>query len=291
MLIQHIWHSKQMSINTLIAQQDAAMIVLITGCNGFIGKNMVSYFSTETDWKIEGWSWDPDKSTWPNIVRYDWVIHLGADTHGTNAEQSLCKNLDFSQWLFTECQKHGVHLQYASSGEVYGKSKNNHESAECKPESTLAWTKFLFDRWAFRAPHHAFVQGFRYFDVYGKWQHDTHLFSQWISEARDTKMLHISEEAKHITRDWVWVGDICRLHLDFILHVKGSGIWNVGSGLTHTDFDIADEIATNTGAKLIVNHNEYVSDRPRHSKPDITRLKETIGKRKWLNVYEWINLE
>jgi nucleoside-diphosphate-sugar epimerase len=101
------------------------------------------------------------------------------------------------------------------------------------------------------------------------------------------------ENAEHIRRDWTWVGDVCQLHLDFINTVKGSGIWNVGSGLTHSFLDIAEYIAEQEGVEL-----EYVpmptTEVPRfRSKTcaDLAHLKETVGKRKWLNVYEWLDYE
>ena len=267
------------------------MIILVTGCNGFIGKNMVAFLTQSTDWKIEGWDWNPDKTTWPNIVKYDWVIHLGAETSNDDVECVLEKNLDFSQWLFSECQKHGVHLQYASTGEVYGDSNDLHESAACFPKTPVAWSKYLFDRWAFQSTHTAYVQGFRYFNVYGKWMHTTgHMFNKWRAEAKETGRIILNRHAEHIRRDWVWVGDICRLHLDFILTVNGSGIWNVATGLVHSDYDIADEIAETENADVEVVET-LLEEKHRHSRPDVSHLKETVGKRKWLNVYEWINTE
>ena len=276
-------------INT--ANKGSAMKILVTGCNGFIGKNMISYLTQATDWKIEGWSWDPDPTNWPKIVSYDWVIHLGAETTSTDVELVLEKNFDFSQWLFTECQKHGVHLQYASSHEVYGQSSDLCESAQCAPMTPVAWSKYLFDRWAFKSAHTAYVQGFRYFNVYGKWMHTKgHLFDSWRTEAKLTGKIVLTQHAEHIKRDWVWVGDICRVHLDFIRAVNGSGIWNVGSGLIHSDYDIADEIAETENAEVVVIETN-LNVKHQHARPNLLHLKETIGKRKWLNVYEWINTE
>ena len=86
---------------------------------------------------------------------------------------------------------------------------------------------------------------------------------------------------------------VCKLHLDFINTVKGSGIWNVGSGLSHSFLDIAEYIAEQEGVelKLVPMPSEESSRFRAKTCADLTHLKETVGKRKWLNVYEWLDLE
>jgi nucleoside-diphosphate-sugar epimerase len=87
------------------------------------------------------------------------------------------------------------------------------------------------------------------------------------------------------------VGDICKLHIDFIKTVKGSGIWNAGSGLAHSFLDIAEEIAEKEGVQLETTPipEEELARMRWHTCADLTHLKATVGKRKWLNVYEYIN--
>ena len=57
--------------------------------------------------------------------------------------------------------------------------------------------------------------------------------------------------------------------------------------MAHSYLDIAEEIAGQEGATI-----EF--DEPLHmdqllTKADLKLLKSTIGKRKWLNVYEWLD--
>jgi ADP-L-glycero-D-manno-heptose 6-epimerase len=275
------------------------MNILVTGCNGFIGKNMVAYLTSQTDWKVDGWDWSEDVNEWPKLNKYNWVIHLGAiaDMTETDVEKVLKHNLDFSQWLFKECQHQGVNLQYASSSSVYGDTKDFSEYAECRPQTPYAWSKYLFDRWVFQQPHYSYVQGFRYFNVYGKWMHLRGNRSNFIhkcrQQAKEKGYIEVWEGAEHIKRDWTWVGDVCRLHVDFINTVKGSGIWNVGSGLSHSFLDIAEEIAEQENVELKTIPIPYEEQlRMRQTTcADLNKLKETVGKRKWLNVYEWLDTE
>jgi len=271
------------------------MRILVTGHEGFIGKNMLAWLNQEEGWHIDGYEWHPQER--PDVREYDQVIHLGAiaDMGYKDVDQILKQNLEFSQWLFNECNHHGVNLQYASSSSVYGETKDFSETAPCNPQTAYAWSKFLFDRWVFQQDIKIFVQGFRYFSVYGRYQHlrgrRANVLHTWREQARKEGKITVWENAEYIKRDFVWVGDLCRLQIDFIKTVKGSGIWNVGSGLAHSFLDIAEEIAEQEGVPI-----EFEPVPPEHierfrskTKADLTHLKETVGKRKWLNVFEYLN--
>jgi len=272
------------------------MKVLVTGHEGFIGRNMMSWLHQQ-GYDPEGWEWNPKER--PDIKRYQWVVHLGAvaDMTETDVDLVMSKNYEFSQWLFNECNKHSVHLQYASSSSVYGNTKSFEESSPCYPQTAYAWSKYLFDRWVFQQPLNIMVQGFRYFNVYGKWMHlrgrRANAIWKWRQQARKQGYIEVWENAEHVQRDWTWVGDVCRVHTDFMDTVKGSGIWNVGSGLPHSFLDIAETIAEQEGVEIrkIPMPDE---ERPRFRQKtcaDLRHLKETAGKRSWLNVYEWLDTE
>jgi ADP-L-glycero-D-manno-heptose 6-epimerase len=271
------------------------MKILITGYKGFIGRNMMDWCHAEEGWHIDGYDWHPTER--PDVASYDWVIHLGAiaDMSCTDVEAIMKQNLEFSQWLFTECNYHGVNLQYASSSSVYGDNKDFSEFAPCHPQTPYAWSKYLFDRWVFQQDIKIMVQGFRYFNVYGKYMHlrgkRANAIVKWRQEARKAGKITVWENAENIKRDWTWVGDVCRLHIDFIKTVNGSGIWNCGAGLSHSFLDIAEEIAEQEDVKIefeAVPQQEMIRFRNKTC-ANLTHLKETVGKRQWLNVFEWLN--
>ena len=271
------------------------MKVLVTGHEGFIGRNMTSWLNQEEGWEVDGWEWDP--KNFPDVHTYDWVVHLGAiaDMTETDVDLVMKQNLEFSQWLFKECNTHGVNLQYASSSAVYGNTRDFSEFSACHPQTPYSWSKYLFDRWVFQQPQSIYVQGFRYFNVYGRYMHlrgkRANAIHKWREQARKEGKITVWENAEHIKRDWTWVGDVCRLHIDFIKEVKGSGIWNVGSGLSHSFLDIAEEIADQEEVPIeFVPVPEEEKTRFRTTtKADLTLLKQTVGRRKWLNVFEYLN--
>jgi ADP-L-glycero-D-manno-heptose 6-epimerase len=271
------------------------MRILVTGHEGFIGKNLLAWLNQEEGWHIDGYEWHPTER--PDVANYDWVIHLGAiaDMSCTDVEAIMTQNLEFSQWLFNECNYHGVHLQYASSSSVYGNTKDFSEYAPCHPQTPYAWSKFLFDRWVFQQDIKIYVQGFRYFNVYGRYNHlrgkRANAITKWREQARKEGKITVWENAEHIYRDWTHVQDVCRLHIDFIKTVNGSGIWNCGAGLAHSFLDIAEEIAEqeNVPIEFIPMPVEERTRMRVKTKADLTHLKATVGKRKWLNVFEYLN--
>jgi ADP-L-glycero-D-manno-heptose 6-epimerase len=270
--------------------------ILVTGHNGFIGKNMTVWLRAQGH-TVEGWDWDPKQENWPQVAVYDWVIHLGAvaDMSEPSVEKCLRQNLDFSQWLFNQCNRHGVNLQYASTSSVYGHTRDFSEFSECRPDNPYAWSKYLFDRWVFEQPMMIMVQGFRYFNVYGERMalrgRRSNVIHKWMEEAESRGAITIYEGADRNRRDFTYVGDVCRLHTDFISTVKGSGIWNVGSGQPYTYLEIAEDIAERTGADI---HYEPIPDASQfrtYTCADLAHLKKTIGAREWTTVYQWLDTQ
>ena len=268
------------------------MKILITGHKGFIGSNALKYFQNRHEVVTYEWGDGPS----PGVMDLDWVMHFGAISSTTerDIEKVLKQNYDFSVELFNECKTFGVGFQYSSSASVYGLISTFREDAALDPRTPYAWSKYLFDRWVFQQKINIYVQGFRYFNVYGKWMHlrgkRANAIHKWRTQARKEGKITVWENAEHIRRDWTWVGDVCRLHIDFIKQVNGSGIWNVGSGLTHSFLDIAEEIAEQEGVGIEFEPVPQAElNRFRHTtKADLTNLKATIGKRPWLNVFEFL---
>ena len=177
------------------------------------------------------------------------------------------------------------------------KYKDFEESAPCYPQTPYAWSKYLFDRWVFSQKQLTFVQGFRYFNVYGKWMHlrgrRANAIHKWTEQARKEGFIEVWKNADQVLRDWTWVGDICQLQWDFINQVKGSGIWNVGAGLPHSFLDIAQYIAEKEGVeiKFIDMPSGEIPRFRNKTCANLKHLKGTIGRRSWLNVYEWLDYD
>lgn len=200
-----------------------------------------------------GYDWD--ENSLPEIKGIDAVIHLGAisSTTETDVKKVLRQNLDFSQWLFGECAKHGVFLQYASSASIYGNGMDFQESAPPAPLSPYAWSKYLFDRWVTAQEHDNPVQGFRYFNVYGPYEahkHDqaspVHKFQK---QAKTNGRIQLFEGSDAYRRDFVFVGDLCVMH-EKMLTKFTTGIFNAGTSTPVSFSTVAKLIATKFNADI-----------------------------------------
>ena len=208
-------------------------------------------------------------------------------------QKVLRQNLDFSQWLFAECAKHSVFLQYASSASIYGNGSDFKESAPPAPLSPYAWSKYLFDRWVGTQKHENPVQGYRYFNVYGPFEdHKKDQASpihKFQKQAKETGKIKLFEGSESFKRDFVFVGDLCEMH-EKMLKKQTSGVFNAGTGNVSSFSAIADSIATkyNAEIELIEMPSAIKPQYQKFTRADITALLQHVDI-DWTDVQDYID--
>jgi ADP-L-glycero-D-manno-heptose 6-epimerase len=266
------------------------MKILITGHDGFIGKNLIS---TLANHNLSGYEWIKDSL--PEVKGFDWVIHLGAISSTTekDVDKVILQNYEFSKWLYNECRLNGVNLQYSSSASVYGNNVNFKEDAPKQPLNPYAWSKYLFDRWVSQQKHNILVQGFRYFNVYGP--NEEHKkdqaspYTKFIKQAKEKKQITLFKGSEYFKRDFVCVEDVCDVHLK-MLDVNCSGIWNVGSGTAVSFEDVGQAIAKKYDAKInyVPMPQELKTQYQTYTCANLTALNNVISK-KFISIKDYIN--
>ena len=226
------------------------MKILVTGASGFIGQNMVSGLREEHEVIPHEWG-----QTISDVVGVDWVIHLGAVS--STVEQNISKiyrqNLDFTIKLYEECIKHNVNFQFASSASVYGLKSSFEESAPLDPQNHYSRSKAMFEKYIELRKAPIITQTFRYFNVYGP--HEDHKGSQasphtqFTKQAKETGLIKLFEGSENYKRDFINVAQIVDYHKRFF-SVEESGIWNMGTGVAKSFYDVAKEIANKYNAKI-----------------------------------------
>ena len=256
------------------------MKILVTGASGFIGQNMVNGLREEHEVIPHEWG-----QTISDVVGVDWVIHLGAVS--STVEQNISKiyrqNLDFSIKLYEECIKHNVNFQFASSASVYGLKSSFKESAPLDPQNHYSRSKAMFEKYVELRKAPIITQMFRYFNVYGP--HEDHKggqaspHTQFTKQAKETGLIKLFEGSKNYKRDFINVAQIVDYHKQFF-SVEESGVWNMGTGVAKSFYDVAKEIARYHTAKL-----EYIempkilkNNYQEFTKADTTKLQETLSK-------------
>lgn len=187
------------------------------------------------------------------------VFHQGActDAQERNGKFMMANNYATSVGLYQACQKRGARLLYASSAAAYGRAPVCREDPALeRPLSLYGYSKHLFDQRMRRECGMDFrralsgktgqVVGLRYFDVYGP--HEQHKGAgasevfQCFQDFSTQGYIHLngsgdtSEDARY---DLVHVDDVVAVNLWFFDHPGQSGIFNVGTGQTHSRPQIA----------------------------------------------------
>lgn len=226
------------------------MKILITGHEGFIGKNLAPFLDKEND--LFGYEWNPESL--PDVSDYDWVIHLGAISSTTerDVDKVMLQNYEFSKWLFNQCNTNGVNFQYASSASVYGTNTDFNEDAPKQPQSYYATSKYLFDRWVMQQEHKIIVQGFRYFNVYGQFEDhkgdQASPVTKFFNQAK-TGTITLFENSDNYKRDFIYVGDCCNIHR-YMLTTTETGIYNIGTGIATSFQTIGELVAKRFNANI-----------------------------------------
>ena len=270
------------------------MRILVTGHEGFIGKNVASYLQQQGH-EVEGWEWQ--EGIIPSTEDYDWCIHLGAisSTTYTDVNQILEQNFEFSVRLAQVCENFGTNFQYASSASVYGPTVHFTEDGPLLPQSPYAWSKYMFDRFMnqYIDEFQIKIQGFRYFNVYGEGEEQkgeqASPYTKFSKQASEDGLITLFEDSDKYLRDFVCVDDICKLH-EKMFDVDQSGIFNVGTGMPKSFETVAQTIANKHGASI-----EYIpipenikSQYQKYTCANLTNLNSVVDMQ-WTNIEDYIN--
>ncbi|HBP21471.1 MAG TPA: ADP-glyceromanno-heptose 6-epimerase [Planctomycetes bacterium] len=189
------------------------------------------------------------------------ILHQGActDTLASDGRYLLENNFAFSKRLLRYAQREQVPFVYASSASIYGKQgRFRVDPANERPVNAYGYSKLLFDQYV-RAREEELegtVVGLRYFNVYGPREAlkgrmasmVRHIFLQLEREG----VARLFEGAEGFAdgeqrRDFVHVDDVVAVNLHCAEQPALRGIFNVGSGRSHSFNEVARLIAARLG--------------------------------------------
>ncbi len=274
------------------------MRYFVTGGAGFIGSNFVKHILRTEDPAVDVTVFDsltyagslknlpsPDDEHRLKIVigdvrnfsqleeairGHDVVVHFAAESHVDRSIESgqvfISTNVlgsfnVFQASLNAKVQK----VIHVSTDEVYGSLEfgSADESFKLAPNSPYAASKAASDLVA-----RSFVQTYgldirvtRCCNNFGPNQNPEKLIPLLISKIRNYENLPIYGNGSNI-REWIHVDDHCRAISLVISQGKKGEIYNIGSGIETSNFELASiflEVAKNRKSKI-----EFVTDRPGH---------------------------
>ncbi|WP_104048408.1 ADP-glyceromanno-heptose 6-epimerase [Vibrio jasicida] len=195
------------------------------------------------------------------------IFHEGACSATTewDGKYMMLNNYEYSKELLHYCLDREIPFLYASSAATYGDTDTFVEEREYEGAlNVYGYSKQQFDNYVRRlwkdAEEHgeqlSQITGFRYFNVYGPREDHKgsmasvafHLNNQ-INAGENPKLF---EGSGHFKRDFVYVGDVCKVNLWF-LENGVSGIFNCGTGRAESFNEVAQAAIKHHGKGEVEN--------------------------------------
>jgi ADP-L-glycero-D-manno-heptose 6-epimerase len=221
-------------------------MILVTGHKGFIGRNLFNHLYLKGE-KVIGLD-RKDGNVFEQFADIPWkdvteIYHQGAISSTTeqNVDEIYHHNIKFSIGLFEKAIKHDIRVKYASSGSVYGNSKDYAPN----PLNYYAMSKLTIDMWVMENKNRfrKNVTGFRYFNVYGRDENKDDLSTSPIyrfsEQAKDTGIIKIFKGSEKTFRDFVSVEDVIKIITD----EHRTGVFDLGTGNPISFLEVAELVA------------------------------------------------
>ena len=196
------------------------------------------------------------------LGEFDLVLHMGACSATTERDAAflLRNNYEFTRTLGAWALGHGARFVYASSAATYGAGDHGMSdrvaSAEdlhrLRPLNAYGYSKHLYDLHAFREGILDRAVGLKYFNVFGP--NEDHkgdmrsVVRKSYEQIRERGFVQLFRshrpdyEDGMQERDFLYVKDAVRMVLHLALHPSAAGLFNLGSGRTHTWLDLVNAV-------------------------------------------------
>ena len=216
----------------------------------------------------------------------DRVVHLAAlgsvPRSVKNPIASHAANATGTVMLLEACRRHEVeHVVVSSSSSVYGANPAlpKHEREWVRPMSPYAVSKLATEQYtlAYQSTFGLSATAFRFFNVYGPGQLAGHAYAAAIPTFVDALLrddpLVINGDG-HQSRDFTYVGTVCRVLLDAVLRkVSAPEPINLAFGARVTLLQVIEQLEDITGRVAIRRHGPDRVGDVRHSQADNASLR------------------
>ena len=222
-------------------ERDYSSMIILTGYNGFIGKAFAEKIDPENLYRVEAEGAFKFLEEYEDWDKVELILHQGAisSTIETDVDKIYRYNVDFSIKLFEKAIEYQIPVKYASSASVYGIN-------DCiNPLNFYALSKVTVDYWVQdHIEEFKSVQGFRYFNVYGKGEdhkgNQASPVQKFTEQIKETGKLKLFEGSDKFQRDFICVDDVVEV---VRYNNRPSGIYDLGTSKPISFQEVAELIA------------------------------------------------
>jgi UDP-glucose 4-epimerase len=278
--------------------------ILITGGLGNLGSWVTDYFLRNTDWDIYISSSKTDKPIFfrdyslltfdiskkeelrfLKDFQFDYIIHLASNNNTDDPSYSTLSyqvNTQGTENLIAVLDHSSIKkFIYFSTFHVYGEWREDYlESSICKPLNDYGNSHFLAEDIVEKSSLDFVI--FRLSNSYGCPMLSSN--SMWHLMFNDLcKMSILNNELvfnsnAQAYRDFIWMGDVCKIILQSFSNTNLKGVYNLSSGESIMLYSIADEIKSAyydfRNRKLSIKLNE--NDKSEYKKYQVSNQKLKI---------------
>ncbi|BCA55775.1 ADP-L-glycero-D-manno-heptose-6-epimerase [Nitrospira sp. KM1] len=225
---------------------------------------------------------------------FDIVLHLGACSSTTERDATYLvrNNFEFTKALARTSLATNARFLYASSAATYGNGAAGMSDTEpdldgFSPLNAYGFSKHLFDRHAWRNGWLDHIVGLKYFNVFGPNEdhkgdmrsmvHKATVQLQETGTIRLFKSYRPDYKDGEQQRDFLYVKDAVAMTLHLATRTGANGLFNIGSGTTHTWNELAAAVCRALKRETAIEYIDMPEDlRPRYqyfTKADIGKLR------------------
>jgi len=274
--------------------------IAITGASGFIGANLVRYFSKKHEvfalsrnldsWRLNGYNiihFDiknrEEVKKQISKIKPDIIIHCavyGGYHFETSTKEIIETNIIGTMNLIDACKQNTAILINTGSSSEYGiKDKPMKESDIIEPNTDYAMSKAIITNLLKQTEIKSIT--LRLFSIYGYYEEKHRLIPYVLYSSIKNEIAHLSN--KNNVRDFVFIEDINKAYefaIKKIYKINSGEIFNIGTGVQSKVIDVA-KIAK----ARVVWSKDIRSEEPENRvwKADITKAKKELG---WMPYYD-----
>ena len=241
------------------------MKVLVTGSNGFIGKNILNLLKDEFDFIQCSRTTEHSVTDLQKLLLIDdvdVVIHLAAEANVGESYEKPYKyynfNINSSLNIAEFCRIKKISKLIYLNTYVYGNNPNNPIDENHKIELISPYTKskYISEKlFMHYFDHDIDVISLRLFNLYGVFQSNKFFIANLINQiVNGIKPIIDNEETR---RDYLYINDLINLIRLIILKKNEQNkfqIFNVGSGISYSGIEIIKHVE-----KLLDKNIEYIN--------------------------------
>ena len=266
--------------------------ILITGSEGFVGKNLIRYLKNYSFQIIE----TKDKSfdlkineSWKQIEKCDYLIHLAGKSFVPKSWEEPARFIENNILLITNaleyCRVNKTKLIFLSSY-LYGNCKKIpiKENAPIEATNPYALSKLLSEKLCYFYKNNFQVNNIilRVFNLYGPGQPKEYLLSKITNQVKYENIIKVDDLSP--MRDYVYIDDLCSAIVKAINYKGNEHIFNIGSGKSYSVKEVIDFIQNiygtsfNIKEKKLIRKNEILN-----TIADINLAKKEL---EWFPIYD-----